>query len=332
MPGKDDEFKFPDEMEDQGKPVDTDVDIEIEAQGDDVTIEIVDDTPPEDRNVEPLPEEMKQDLEKADESDDYSQRVKQKFTQYKKAWHDERRAKEAAFREQQEALSMAQKILDENKKLKEVLQNGEKELITSYQTSAELELDKAKKNYREAYDSGDTDRLLEAQDEMMRAQLKLDKAKNFKPTVHFPQNDVQIQSQRMQTAPQEQQMDPKVAEWVSRNPWFVDPEKKAMSKYAKFVHEDLEEKFGSRFIGTDEYYKQIDQEVRRRFPEEFAVEQNDEPKAQRTKPSNVVAPAKRSTGPKKIVLTKSQMATIKKLGITPEQYAKEQLKLEARNG
>ena len=105
-----------------------------------------------------------------------------------------------------------------------------------------------------------------------------------------------------------------------------------MSKYAKFVHEDLEERFGSRFIGTDEYYKQIDQEVRRRFPEEFAAEQNDEPKAQRTKPSTVVAPAKRSTGPKKIVLTKTQMATIKKLGITPEQYAKEQLKLEARNG
>ena len=94
----------------------------------------------------------------------------------------------------------------------------------------------------------------------------------------------------------------------------------------------MEERFGPRFIGTDEYYKQIDKEVRRRFPEEFADEQNDEKKSQRTKPSNVVAPAKRSTGPKKIVLTKSQLATIKKLGITPEQYAREQLKLEARNG
>ena len=157
--------------------------------GDDVTIEVVDDTPPEDRNVEPLPDEMKQELEAADESDDYSQRVQLKFKQYKKAWHDERRAKEAAFREQQEALSVAQRILDENKKLKEVLQNGEKELITSYQTSAELELDKAKKSYREAYDAGDTDKLMEAQEEMMRAQLKLDKAKNFKPTVQFPEND-----------------------------------------------------------------------------------------------------------------------------------------------
>ena len=323
MAERDDEFKFPDEIED-------DKSVEIEAQGDDVTIEIEDDTPPEDRNVEPLPDDMKQELESADEDDDYSQRVKKKFTQYKKAWHDERRAKEAALREQQEALAMAQKILDDNKRLKSMIETGEKELISTYQTSAELELENATRNYKEAYDSGESDRLAEAQQEMMRAQIKLDKAKNFKPTVQFAENDVQIQVKQPQPA---QQMDAKVAEWVSRNPWYVDPEKKVMSKYAVFVHEELEEKFGRGFVGTDEYFKRIDQEVQRRFPEEFGVEQNnEEPKAQRTKPSNVVAPAKRSTGPKKIVLTKTQVALARKFGLTPEQYAKEQLKLEARNG
>jgi len=226
---KEDEFKFPDEMEDE-KQDDT---IELEAQGDDVTIEIEDDTPPEDRNVEPLPDDMKQELESADEADDYSQRVQLKFKQYKKAWHDERRAKESAFREQQEALSMAQKILDENKRLKQVLQNGEKELISTYQSSAEMELAKATRDYKEAYDSGESDRLAEAQQEMMRAQIKLDKAKNFKPTVQFDENDVQIQVKQPQAA---QQMDSKVAEWVSKNPWYVDPEKKSMSKYAVFIH------------------------------------------------------------------------------------------------
>ena len=125
---KDDEFKFPDEIDNEPTTIDLDA-------GDDVTIEIEDDTPPEDRNVEPLPDDMKQELESADEDEDYSQKVKKKFTQYKKAWHDERRAKEAAFREQQEALTMAQKILDENKRLKEVLQSGEKELISTYQSS-----------------------------------------------------------------------------------------------------------------------------------------------------------------------------------------------------
>jgi len=317
------EYKFPDEMEeDKGKPVD-----ELE-EGFEVVE--VDDTPEEDQNVKPLPNEIKKDLETADSSAEYSKNVKDKFTQYKKAWHDERRAKEAALREQQEALSAAQAILDENRRLKEVLQSGEKELISSYQTSAELEAAQARKAYKDAYDSGDSDALAEAQEEMMRAQLKLDRAKNFKPTVQITENDVKIQTKQSQ---QPAQMDDKVAEWVSNNPWYVDPEKKSMSKYAVFIHEELEEKFGRAFIGTDEYFKRIDTEVKRRFPEEFddaEVRNDEEEKPQRTsRLSTVVAPAKRSTSSKKIVLTKTQVALAKKFGLSPEQYARELNKLES---
>jgi hypothetical protein len=317
------EYKFPDEMEeDKGKPVD-----ELE-EGFEVVE--VDDTPEEDKNVEPLPNEIKKDLETADSSAEYSKNVKDKFTQYKKAWHDERRAKEAALREQQEALAAAQAILDENRRLKEVLQSGEKELISSYQTSAELEAAQARKAYKEAYDSGDSDALAEAQEEMMRAQLKLDRAKNFKPTVQISENDVKLQTKQSQ---QPAQMDDKVAEWVANNPWYVDPDKKSMSKYAVFIHEELEEKFGRGFIGTDEYFKRIDKEVKRRFPEEFddiEVKNEEEEKPQRTsRLSTVVAPAKRSTSSKKIVLTKTQVALAKKFGLSPEQYARELNKLES---
>jgi len=317
------EFKFPDELE---KDVESKIDVEIED--DEVKVEIEDDTPPEDRNVQPLPEEMAKELEKADESDEYSANVKNKFKQYKKAWHDERRAKEAAFREQQEALAAAQRILDENNRLKAMLANGEKELITTYQNSAELELDKAKKNYREAYDSGDSDRLLEAQQEMIAATMKLDKAKNFKPTVQTEENE--LKQQRTQQAQPQQQMDPKVAQWVANNPWYVDPEKKSMYHYAIETHNKIARQYGQAFVGTDEYFKLIDKSVQSRFPEEFDLKQNDEAeKPQRTKPSTVVAPAKRSTAPKKVVLTKSAVAIAKKLGVTPEQYAREMNKLEA---
>lgn len=310
-------FKFPDEIEDK---------IDVEIEGDDIKVEIEDDTPPEDRNVDPLPEEMAKELEKADESEEYSANVKNKFKQYKKAWHDERRAKEAAFREQQEALTAAQRILDENNRLKSMLANGEKELINTYQSSASMELDKAKQNYKDAYDSGDSDRLLEAQEEMIAAKMKLDKAKNFKPTVHADDNMVQQQ----QREPQAPQMDPKVAQWVAKNKWYTDPSKKAMSRFAVGVHEELQERYGQSFIGTDEYFSRIDSEVHRRFPEEFQDEKsNDEDKPQRTKPSTVVAPAKRSTAPKRVVLTKSAVAIAKKIGITPEQYAREMNKLEA---
>ena len=320
-----DNYKFPDEMEEEtkGKP-------EVELEEGSINVEIVDDTPKEDRNIKPLPDEIKDDLETADTSADYSKNVKDKFTQYKKAWHDERRAKEAALREQQEALSAAQAILDENRRLKEVLQNGEKELISSYQNSAELEVSQARKAYKEAYDSGDSDALAEAQEDMMRAQLKLDRAKNFKPTVQIAENDVKIQTKQIQ---QPVQMDDKVAEWVSNNPWYVDPDKKSMSKYAVFIHEELEEKFGRAFIGTDEYFKRIDTEVKRRFPEEFddiEIKNEEEEKPQRTsRLSTVVAPAKRSTSSKKIVLTKTQVALAKKFGLSPEQYARELNKLEA---
>lgn len=317
------EYKFPDELED-----DKAQEVDIQIEDDEVEVKIVDDTPQEDQfATAPLDENTQQELEKADESEEYSKNVKVKFKQYKKAWHDERRAKEAAFREQQEALTVAERILEENKRLKSMIQTGEKELISTYQTSAEMELDKAERNYKEAYDSGDSEKLLSAQKELVRAEMKLDKAKNFKPTVQIPENDVQTTQTNQ---PASQQMDPKVANWVSNNPWFVDRNKLAMRKFAEGVHEELAERYGRGYIGTDEYYGSIDKEVRRRFPEEFAATtNNDEEKPQRTKPSTVVAPAKRSTAPKQVVLTKTQVALAKKLRLTNEQYAREMMKLEA---
>ena len=318
---KGEEYKFPDEIDSEEK-----LEVTIQEDDDDIKVEIVDDTPKEDRHIDPLPEAIKEDLEKADESADYSKNVKQKFTQYKKAWHDERRAKESALREQQEALTAAQRVLDENRRLKNLLQSGEKELISTYQSSAQMELDKAEKSYREAYDSGDSDKVLAAQREMIRAEMKLDKTKNFRPTVQVDENEVQTTPQQQVS----QQMDPKVANWVSRNPWFVAQDKFAMRKYAEGVHEELAAKYGRAFVGTDEYFTSIDKEVQRRFPEEFTSSKNDDGgKPQRTRPSTVVAPAKRSTAPKQVVMTKSQVALAKKLGLTNEQYAREFTKLEA---
>ena len=319
------EYKFPDELGEEKN--EQEVNITIEGD-DEVEVKIVDDTPQEDQfATPPLDENTQQELEKADESEEYSKNVKVKFKQYKKAWHDERRAKEAAFREQQEALTVAERILDENKRLKSILHSGEKELISTYQNSAEMELDKAERNYKEAYDSGDSDKLLAAQKELVRAEMKLDKAKNFKPTVQVDENRVQTTQTNQ---PASQQMDPKVANWVSNNPWFVDRNKLAMRKFAEGIHEELAERYGRGYIGTDEYYGSIDKEVRRRFPEEFlAATNNDEDKPQRTKPSTVVAPARRSTAPKQVTLTKTQVALAKKLKLTNEQYAREAMKLEA---
>lgn len=308
----DKDFEFPDEVTE-------DIDNEFE-------INIEDDAPVADRGKTPLPKTVVEELEDADESEDYSGKVQTKFKQYKKAWHDERRSKEEAYREQDEALSIAQKLLDENKHLKNLLESGEKELINTYQSQAELEVEKAKRSYKEAYDYGNTDAIIEAQEELMKATNKLDKANNFRPTAQNIDSDAQVLPRKQHQAAQ---IDPKVAEWVAENPWFVDPDKKSMTRYAKGVHEDLLETYGEKFIGTDEYYKHIDREVSRRFPEEFE-DQSDEPKTQRTsKLSTVVASVKRSTAPKKVTLSKTQVALAKKFGLTNEQYARELTKLEA---
>ena len=308
----DKDFEFPDEVTE-------DIDNEFE-------INIEDDAPVADRGKTPLPKTVVEELEDADESEDYSGKVQTKFKQYKKAWHDERRSKEEAYREQDEALSIAQKLLDENKHLKNLLESGEKELINTYQSQAELEVEKAKRSYKEAYDYGNTDAIIEAQEELMKATNKLDKANNFRPTAQNIDNDAQVLPRKQHQAAQ---IDPKVAEWVAENPWFVDPDKKSMTRYAKGVHEDLLETYGEKFIGTDEYYKHIDREVSRRFPEEFE-DQSEEPKTQRTsKLSTVVASVKRSTAPKKVTLSKTQVALAKKFGLTNEQYARELIKLEA---
>jgi hypothetical protein len=322
------EFKFPDEIEEtKGKPVDT----EDEADG--FAVEIEDDTPPEDRQAKPLPEGVKEELEK-DNLMEYSNKVKMRLEQMKKAWHDERRVKEAAEREKDEAIRFAQKVAQENQRLKSTLSEGEKQYVSTIQSAAETELEMAKRVYRDAVDSGDTDRIVEAQQKLTEASLRQDKAKNFKPSLQIQENEVQIPQQAAQ-AQNSPTIDPLTSKWLDKNPWYGPDEE--MTALALGTHAKLEKQFGKGYIGTEEYFKRIDETMRKRFPESFSDEVEVETQAGGDKPSQrtearsapVVAPATRSTASKRIVLKASQVALAKKLGLTPEQYAREMQKLEA---
>ena len=298
-----------------------DQEVEIESQEKDIELEIEDDTPEQDRGRQPLPEEMVKELEE-DELEDYSEKVKTRLKQMKKVWHDERRAKESALREQQEAISLTQKLLEENQKLKGRLTEGEKSLITTATSAAELELEMAKRAYKEAYDSADTDKLVEAQEKLNNASYRLQRLKGYRPPLQEENNSVQNQ----QAQPQAPQLDRKTAEWRRQNTWFGQDEE--MTAAALGLHQKLEKQYGAQYIGTDEYWSTVDKTMKRRFPDYFGDEDEAvEAKPQRTeKPATVVAPASRSTAPKKVVLKQSQIALAKKLGLTPEQYAKEYAK------
>ena len=296
-------------------------DVQETEQEKDFELEIEDDTPEKDRGRQPLPEEMVKELEE-DELEDYSEKVKTRLKQMKKVWHDERRAKESALREQQEAISLTQKLMDENKKLKGRLSEGEKSLISTATSAAELEMEMAKRAYKEAYDSGDSDRIVEAQEKLNNAGYRLQRLKGYKPPLQEENNDVQ--NQQVQT--QAPQLDQKTAEWRRQNTWFGQDEE--MTAAALGLHQKLEKQYGANYIGTDEYWSVVDKTMKKRFPDYFGEDDEAvEAKPQRTeKPATVVAPASRSTAPKKVVLKQSQIALAKKLGLTPEQYAKEYAK------
>jgi hypothetical protein len=312
MPMEQNEYKFPDEIENE-VPV---------AEEEDFVVEIEDDTPEEDRGKEPLPADIVNALEKPEDGGDYPDEVVSRFKQYKKAWHDERREKERAFREQEEALRIAQSILEENKRLKATLSSGEQEYLATVKAAAETDVEVAKRNYREAYDSGDADKLVEAQQALVDASLKLDRTRNFKPTLQNVETEVQLPQPQQEQRP----VDPKYADWRRRNSnwWEKDEE---MTEAAKGLHMKLYREYGAEYLGTDEYYERIDKTMRKRFPEAFS-DDSEPQKPQKSKPSTVVASAKRSTAPKQVRLTATQAALAKKFKLTPEQYAREVLKLQ----
>jgi hypothetical protein len=321
--------KLPDEKEVKVSEAEPKNETPVEAKvQDELDLEIEDDTPPQDRGREPLPKEVVDELEK-DNLEDYSERVKQRLAQMKKVWHDERRAKEAADREREEAVKYAKQIADENKKLKTTLSSGEEEYIKAVSSSLEHQLAIAKRDYREAYDSGDTDKIIEAQSKMNDTQMRISQIQQYKPqyknTLQEPENDVYIQENK----PQVPKPDSRALNWQEKNDWFGKDEE--MTSLALGVHEKLVR--NGIDPTSDEYYRRIDSTMQKRFPEYFGDATLDEDKpAQRTKPSTVVAPATRSTAPKKVRLTKTQVALAKKFGLTPEQYARETLKLENANG
>lgn len=304
-------YKFPDEEE--VKSVDADKENDFE-------IEIEDDTPPQDRNRIPSEPEFVEELDRS-ELDEYSEAAKQKIAGFRKIYHDERRAKEAADRERQEAIDIAQKLLAENRNLKNKVTNSEQQALDSYMTSADRELEMAKKEYRDAYEAGDGERLVNAQEQITAAKIKAERALSISEqrSLQSQENDVQIPQVRQQPV-----RDSKAETWRERNSWFGQDDE--MTSLALGIHEKLVKEHGMAYATTNEYYKRIDDTMRKRFPENFESIEEDEKPVTRTKPSTVVAPASRSTSSKKIRLTTSQQAIAKKLGLTNEQYARELIK------
>lgn len=307
------QYKFPDEVDN------------TPAEKDDFKVEIVDDTPEQDRGRQPLPKNIVEELEN-DDLEEYSDKVKKRLSQMKKVWHDERREKERAAREKEEAVRYAQRAFEENKQLKQRLGAGERVLANEFTKSATNDVASAREKLKQAYESGDPEKITEAQEALTDAKLHMKEVEKFKPSLHNEDNDVQHNQQVQQPAVT---VDPKAETWRERNQWFGS--NKSMTAFALGLHDELVE--SGVDPRSDEYYKKVDTTMRKRFSDYFGDENTDaDEKPAPRRASTVVAPATRSSAPRQVRLTASQVALAKKFGLTPEAYAREVMKLENGNG
>ena len=316
------QYKFPDELDDEKT---SQVNVSVEDDGD-VEVEVVDDTPIQDRGRKPLDREVEDPTD--DEIENYSDKVKGRIKELTHARHDERRAKEATMREKQELERLAQQLINENKQLKQYVSTGSEQYGTMAKTAAEAELEKARRQYKDAQEAFDTDAIIAAQEALTDAKWRLEQAKSFRPPpLQTEEYDVQMR----QSAPEQAQPDEKTLRWQAKNQWFGSNGFEEVTSYALGLHQKLVNN------GVDprsnEYFEQIDARVKSKFPEVFGGTE-DKPRSGDSprRPAAVAAPATRSSGAKKIQLTQTQVALAKKFGLTPQQYAAQVAKLESQNG
>ena len=286
-------------------------------KADDLEVEVVDDTPKADRGRKPSepPEDVTEE-----ELQDYSEKVRRRIQHFSKGYHDERRAKEQALRERQELERLAQQLVEENKQLKGSVTKNQTVLIEQARRSAAAELEMAKRAYRQAYESGEADAVLDAQDKLTNARLKLERVNNIKlPALQEKEVPVETQQQQQVYNAPAPQVDTKAQEWQQANPWFGTDDE--MTSFALGLHSKLVK--SGVDPQSDEYYETINSRMRSIFPDNFedtSLEEVEEEKPKRR--ANVVAPATRSTAPKKVRLTQTQVAIAKRLGVPLELYAK----------
>ena len=302
------EFSFPDEEKKKPEAEDDGgVDVEIETS-----------------TKETKPTQSNDD----DEIEKYDEKVKKRIDDLQSGFHSERRRAEEAAREREEAIAFAQSVAEENKKLKGSLSEGQSALLEQAKKVVSNEVDDAKRRYKLAYESGDSDALVEAQELLTSAKIKMERVNNFRPALQKEENEVKIAPKEV---PRQPQADPKAARWQSENSWFGSDDE--MTSFALGLHTKLIK--SGIDPNSDEYYTRLNSRIRQVFPENFGLDNNEsETQQSQSAPrqkSNVVAPATRSTSSSKIRLTPFQVTMAKKFGVSHELMAQKIAELRKGN-
>lgn len=295
-----------------------------DAVEDDFEVEIVDDTPDEDKGRLRRPENAQgaeAEIPTDEELENYSDSVKKRISKLRYEYHEERRQKEEAQRLRDEAVAFAKNQKIQLDAFRKRADQGDAALVAQAQRRLKSELEQATAKMKAAHESGDTDEFVAANTRM--AELKAEEARlaSYRPPA-APRAPTAPNAPAAKPATSVAQPSERARKWIAENPWFErDTEMRAL---ALGVHERLLAEGVA--IDSDAYYSELDSTVRRRFPEKFASAES----SSRRQPGSVVAPGGRSavTTPRKVPLTSSAAALAKRLGLTSEQYVQEILKLE----
>ena len=323
----------PQTQEDQFFGKQTEIDNKIP---DDLEVTIIDDTPQEDRRpakAEDASPEVDDDVVDK-EIADYSKRAADRISKIKYEYHEERRAKEAAARESKEAVARLQTMMSENQRLQAMVEQGGEVLNKQAHNNALWAKQNAQAEFKKAYEEGDADAMTKAQEMIARATLAEQQSKNMAQNV---QAQVTKNMPVQQPAPQQQELDPEMKVWSSKNPWFMStvPEHQEMSSYALTIDQRLRNQGIMPEKDAQKYYAEVDRYMRNEYPNFFGVQVDQtaevvsEAGTTKRQPSTVVASATRDSGNKKpsqVRLTQTQVKLARQLGISPEQYANQLLK------
>ena len=323
----------PQTQEDQFFGKQTEIDNKIP---DDLEVTIIDDTPQEDRRpakAEDASPEVDDDVVDK-EIADYSKRAADRISKIKYEYHEERRAKEAAARESKEAVARLQTMMSENQRLQAMVEQGGEVLNKQAHNNALWAKQNAQAEFKKAYEEGDADAMTKAQEMIARATLAEQQSTNMAQSV---QAQVTKNMPVQQPVPQQQELDPEMKVWSSKNPWFMStvPEHQEMSSYALTIDQRLRNQGINPEEDSQKYYAEVDKNMRNEYPNFFGVQVDQtaevvsEAGTTKRQPSTVVASATRDSGNKKpsqVRLTQTQVKLARQLGISPEQYANQLLK------
>ena len=306
--------------------------IEVQAEQGELDIEVIDDTPAVDKRVKNQKDKI--DYAAVDkEIAGVGKLAKQRIKKLKYDFHQERRKKEQSAQLRDEAINYAKRVKGENDRLNALIVDGQQYLGQQAEERAEFAKQSAQQTYKAAYEQGNTDEMVAAQDAMTRATIDAASAEKFSDAAaqDIQNYNAMVAEQQyanqytpqLQQRPQVPPPDDQAVAWQAKNQWFgTEPE---MTSFAYGVHEKLvrQEDVDPR---SEDYYERIDTRMKEVFPDYFGMEKGRPPTT--TSRSSVVAPATRnnSARPRKVQLTATQVSLAKRLGLTPQQYANQLIK------